>query len=446
MAIKHSAQRGPEVRSQTATYEGTNDPTRRVNLYHSIPYCQIPEPFQQALPLAPGPRREVDARRARPDAIALSIAAPQGARFGDDLPVVVFIHGGSYIEGSHEDFDMGVLAAEGLVGVSIGYRLGAQGFAHFHDDPPEHYRGIEDCLLALEWVQREIEYFGGDPTNVTLAGQSAGAAICLWLTRTDHYRGLYRRVWALSPAFPRTPFNVRKAALRRAQGTAVTRRHFTTRLARHPQAFARGMRRYYRRYFSDVPLGPAPFDAAALADVPILVSVTRDELYTMRPLAWLDRHHLGRPAVRLLRRHLGINAPAGSVLQAADRIDPDHPLCRLTGDAVIRRWAVETAENARGQVWLFELTGTPEQPAVHCDDLPLILGPGTGAAGAPEAHGDHLLKFLVTLAHGEEPGWPEYRRSTRRAAAQIDRDTGAITRVTDPLKYVRLAFQQPRWR
>lgn len=433
------------VESPRALYTGTLADGARV--FHSVPYCRFPEPFGPAeeLPKAPAEPAEVDARRARPEAVALTLAAPESARFGSDLPVVVFIHGGAYHEGSHEDFDMGVLARRGVVGVSIDYRLDAQGFVRFHDDEPDRYRGVDDCLTALKWLQREIEHFGGDPGNITLAGQSAGAGICLWLTRTDHYQGLFRRVWALSPAFPRVPFDKRKGTLRRIQGTPVTRRHFTRRLERHPRALARGMRRFRARYFHDLALGPAPFDAHELAEVPVLVSCTRDELYNESTTARIDRAGFGGFAVKVAHALFGLQVPAGSYLDAVAETDPDRPLSRLAGDAMIRRWAAETAEHAAGPVWLMELTGTKNQPAVHCDDLPLIFGPGTGPQGGPEAHGDHLLGLLLDYARTGEPGWPAHRRPERQAV-RIDRDSGERTGVSDPLRAVRLAFQRPRWR
>lgn len=441
------SQREAQLRSATAVYQGED--RGKTWVFHSIEYSEIPGPFEFPRAKTPAAEEEpvvIDATRPRPERVALTIAVPTGAKFGADLPVVAFIHGGAYVEGSHEDFDLTGLAAHNVVAVSIDYRVGLEGFVHFHDDPPDHYRGIEDCLVALEWVQKEIECFGGDPTNVTLAGQSAGAGICLWLARTDHFRGLFRRLWALSPAFPRQPFAKRKGTLRRILGTPITRRHLTAKLQRHPRALRRGQRAFCRRFFTDVAFGPAPFDPSLLAEVPMLLSATRDEFYHDPTTTWLDAHGLGRVLVRLLAAHFGVWVPASSYLQNTSVIDAARPLSRLYGDAAVRRWVAQTAEQAPGQSWVFELTGTPEQPAVHCDDLPLIFGPGTGPQGGPEARGDHLLKLLVSFAGGQPPSWRPYRHSTRRAAARIDRDSGRITEASDPLKYVRLAFKPPKWR
>ena len=153
-----------------------------------VPYCTIPGLFHDAT--------------AGDEDGELHIYTPSGAVPVDGLPVLAFIHGGRFEEGSPADINGTALAREGFVVVSIGYRLGLAGFAQFHDDNPAHYRGIADVQLALEWLQHNIEGHGGDPTNITLIGQSAGAAIALWLARRDHYRGAFRRLVALSPSFP----------------------------------------------------------------------------------------------------------------------------------------------------------------------------------------------------------------------------------------------------
>ena len=111
--------------------------------------------------------------------LVLSITAPASAKPLDDLPVVVFIHGGSYDAGSYDEpwFNAVPFARDEVVTVSVSYRLGFSGFTRFDDEEPNRYRGIDDCEMALEWVQKNIENFGGNPTNVTLVGQSAGAGI-----------------------------------------------------------------------------------------------------------------------------------------------------------------------------------------------------------------------------------------------------------------------------
>lgn len=97
----------------------------------------------------------------------LSVTAPAGA---SGLPVMVWFHGGAYVTGSGEStkYDASLLALEGVVVVSVSYRLGI--FGYLRDN-----LGLLDQLVALRWVRDNIAAFGGDPSNVTAFGQSAGA-------------------------------------------------------------------------------------------------------------------------------------------------------------------------------------------------------------------------------------------------------------------------------
>lgn len=235
-----------------------------VRRFYSIPYANFSGTFDDAeLCTANG---DVDASTPAPEAVALTIATPPDARDRDDLPVIVFIHGGSFETGSHDDprHDATANVQAGCVQVNIGYRKKLPGFARFNNDAPGHYRGVHDCLLALEWIQRNIESFGGDPTNVTLAGQSAGANLVLWLCRPDHYRGGFRRAIVMSPASPRQPIEARTSTLRMAMQVPLTRR----RLAELPQKkLDRGYQRFKYLHINDVALGPDLRELGELADV-----------------------------------------------------------------------------------------------------------------------------------------------------------------------------------
>lgn len=117
------------------------------------------------------------------------------------LAVMVWIFGGAYTEGSGSSpHDLGDhLAAKGVVVVTFNYRVGAFGFlAHpeLTAESPHHASGnyaLTDCYAALKWVQANIAAFGGDPGNVTIFGESAGAAISSALVGTPGSAGLFRR-------------------------------------------------------------------------------------------------------------------------------------------------------------------------------------------------------------------------------------------------------------
>ncbi|XP_073980560.1 neuroligin 3 isoform X1 [Rhodnius prolixus] len=116
------------------------------------------------------------------DCLYLNIYAPAqgGNREGRKYPVLVYVHGESYQWSAGNVFDATVLASYGsLVVVTINYRLGLLGFLNANTDPylrsPSNY-GLMDQIAALHWLQENIVFFGGDPSNVTLMGQGTGAA------------------------------------------------------------------------------------------------------------------------------------------------------------------------------------------------------------------------------------------------------------------------------
>ena len=115
------------------------------------------------------------------------------------LPVMVWLPGGAFIraDAGEASYDGTSFAAHGVVIVTINYRVGVDGFMHL-DGAPDN-RGILDQLLALQWVQDNIAVFGGDATQVTLFGQSAGAESVAILLGTEQANGLYQRAIMQSP-------------------------------------------------------------------------------------------------------------------------------------------------------------------------------------------------------------------------------------------------------
>lgn len=126
------------------------------------------------------------------DCLNLNVWTPEPGR-GARLPVMVWIHGGALTRGSSAVpvYDGAAFARDGVVLVSLNYRLGVEGYGLFPDAPPN--RGLLDQLAALEWVRESIAGFGGDPDRVTLFGQSAGAISVGALLAVPRARGLFRR-------------------------------------------------------------------------------------------------------------------------------------------------------------------------------------------------------------------------------------------------------------
>ena len=128
------------------------------------------------------------------DCLSLSVHTPGDGRTG--LPVLVWVHGGGFVNGSGSSpwYDGSALARRGVVVVSINYRLGVFGFWRGNN------LGIGDQIEAMRWVRRNIEGFGGDPDNVTVFGESAGGSSVVALMASPDARGLFRRVWSMSPS------------------------------------------------------------------------------------------------------------------------------------------------------------------------------------------------------------------------------------------------------
>jgi para-nitrobenzyl esterase len=128
------------------------------------------------------------------DCLTLNVWAPLSAK---SAPVLVWIHGGDNVEGSARDYDGKAIALQsGAVVVTINYRLGAFGFlAHpaLSTGSSTGNYGLLDQIAALEWVQKNIRAFGGDPTRVAAAGQSAGASDICALLVSPRAKGLFSR-------------------------------------------------------------------------------------------------------------------------------------------------------------------------------------------------------------------------------------------------------------
>ena len=171
------------------------------------PSCpQPPSPFAP-----PGPFSE--------DCLYLNVYTPtlsiSDMRSGDQdsRPVLVWIHGGGLTEEAGRNYDGSKLAADGTVVVTINYRLGALGFlahpalASRPGGPAGNY-GLMDQQAALRWVRDNIAQFGGDPHNVTIAGQSAGGLSVLAQMVSPGSRGLFqqgdhpKRLLRAQPAAP----------------------------------------------------------------------------------------------------------------------------------------------------------------------------------------------------------------------------------------------------
>ncbi|NGO10559.1 carboxylesterase family protein, partial [Streptomyces sp. HC44] len=125
------------------------------------------------------------------DYLTVNVFTPAAA--DGDLPVMVFVHGGGFVAGSTRSalYDGSAFARDGVVLVTLNYRLGIAGFLDLPGAPAN--RGLLDVVAALRWVRENIAAFGGDPHNVTVFGQSAGATIVGGVLATPEAAGLFHR-------------------------------------------------------------------------------------------------------------------------------------------------------------------------------------------------------------------------------------------------------------
>ncbi len=123
------------------------------------------------------------------DYLTLNVFAPE--RADGPRPVMVFIHGGSFVAGSKDSaiYDGSAFARDGVICVVINYRLGIEGFLPIEGVPTN--LGLRDMIAALEWVQGNIALFGGDPANVTVFGESGGAFCTAALVVSPKAKGLF---------------------------------------------------------------------------------------------------------------------------------------------------------------------------------------------------------------------------------------------------------------
>lgn len=159
---------------------------------HAMAFPQVPGSLNALLGGANGELEQSES------AFQLRVQAPDGAR---GLPVVVFIPGGGFTSGSGNArwFTSPALVQDGgTVLVTVNYRIGVLGHLGPHGDAHESQRPLRDLLAALRWVRDEIAALGGDPRNVTLAGDSAGAWYAYALAADPAAAGLFRRLALIS--------------------------------------------------------------------------------------------------------------------------------------------------------------------------------------------------------------------------------------------------------
>jgi para-nitrobenzyl esterase len=377
------------------------------------------------------------------------------------LPVMVWIHGGAYLFGSaaQPGYDGTRFGCAGTVFVSCNYRLGTEGFAQIPGAPAN--RGLLDLVAALHWVRENIERFGGDPANVTVFGESAGAGAISALLAMPAADGLFRR--AIAQSVPGTFFTTElsdsvTAAIAEAAGVPATYAGLSgtdpKRLV-DAQMSVTGRMREYPAWgavkLTDTPFSPvvdgevlprAPWRAllsGASRDVDLLTGHNRDEyrlfIASQGRLGLISDDETGT----LLDHFAPASEGPAGYREAYPDADANELYEVVFSDWLFRMPTLHLAQAhaaSGGATFLYELRAeAPVGPfgACHALDVPLVFGSpavGIGAMLTGEqppasflALGDTMRREWISFATCGDPGWPGYgteNRTTRVYDLQPD--------------------------
>ena len=359
------------------------------------------------------------------------------------LPVLVYIHGGGFTEGSPASpwYDGAAFNRDGVVTVTISYRLGFDGFGYIAGAPSN--RGVRDWLAALEWVRENIAAFGGDPGRVTIAGQSAGGGAVLTLLGMPAAQGLFHAVWALSPALADVPAELARtlsAKIANLAGVAPTQEGFASvpeaklfalqETAAKPESKDR-LAVVHSLLEDGLTWGPMidgdlitrptveSLRAGVGADVPLVLGANDDE-FTM--VTDSVKNALRLVPASLALAQLKVDAATRQAYLAANgpqrRKGTAAVLGRYVSDVVFRSVVARVADARRdAATWAYRFawSSPPIGWACHCLDVPFWFdclgteGVEAIAGGEPpRALASALHGSAVAFVRGSEPGWPAW--------------------------------------
>jgi len=394
--------------------------------------------------------------------------------------VFVWIHGGSFMNGSGSvgEYSGAAFARDGVVTVTINYRLAAEGFL-FLDDGTANL-GLQDQLAALRWVQDNIAAFGGDPARVTVAGESAGAMSVTTLLSMPQSAGLFAQAITQSGAAAHTlPPEIGRtvgAHLADALGVPPDREAIrTVPLDRLVQAAsdlvvevqtAPDPAKWGQLALSLLPFAPiedgtvlpqAPLPAIAAgagADVRLLTGWNRDEarlfLVAASTIDLIDE-----PTLAAAAGAYGLTAAGVDVYRASrPGASPGDLLAAIVTDwfFAIPPTRVAEARAAAGNTWVYRFdhpdpADNNRLGAAHGVEIPFVFGttsrddvrPRIGAtpSAAVAAHTHQIWVDFITTG---SPGWPTYDTTTRTVGILTDR----LTPTPDPAADERTLWQDIR--
>jgi para-nitrobenzyl esterase len=380
------------------------------------------------------------------DCLYLNLWAPEGK---GPFPVFVWIHGGGFTSGHSFEpiYDGAAFAREGIVCVTVDYRLGVFGFLDLGpllgpDYAHSANNALRDLLLALEWIQTHIAGFGGDPSRVTIGGESAGAKLTGILMGTPSAQPLFHQMISESGGAERIWSDVDAGLFANAYGRTwqkQTGNQASTLKTAPPDLLIEAQHTTLERYPYHFPLRPE-IDGALLPQLPVR-TIANGSTKGKRLLIGTNRDEsalfLGpRPSADPTAKDLG-NLPLeqfGPVLRKYREIYPHMPPEQLRIRAVTAEeyWipSVRVADahlQGGGTAYMYRLdfseaSGRLSGFAYHGLDVPLVWehphpDPANAQAEAALAKQVHLA--WAAFIRGETPSapglpaWPRYASDTR---------------------------------
>lgn len=401
------------------------------------------------------------------DCLTLNVWTPGGKQTGKARrPVLVWIHGGGFGSGSTSVpiYDGRRLAGQGVVVVSLNYRLGIFGFlAHPALSAESEHRvsgnyGLLDMVAGLQWVRHNIARFGGDPDNVTIAGQSAGAAAVQDLMASPGAAGLFRKTIAMSGAGmgveprPLTESEAQGKALLEAAGIGSIEQlralpvDRVLALKTELEPVAGGMPRILfapNRDGEVLPVNPETATEPFVSNVPVLAGYTADEGFIgvprdVTPEAF-ERHVRGRYgdfAERFLAAYP--HADGAQATRSLQTIGRDRMMASLVLWGHAR---TATGQRVYGYFFRHPLPGPDREKfgAFHTAEIPYLFGV-LDLGGRPFKAADtrtsrrlqrHVLSFLRSTRPSTEVDrrWPALRADVLSVMA-LDETDGLIEAVS----------------
>jgi para-nitrobenzyl esterase len=412
----------------------------------------VAEQLRELWSTIPASPQAGDTYRQSEDCHFLNVWVPAGEK--RRLPVMVYFHGGAYSTGSVADplNDGASLAARGdVVVVTVNHRLNALGYLYLPDVFPDSGNaGQLDLICALEWVQRNIAAFGGDPGNITVFGQSGGGAKIATLMAMPAARGLFHKAITMSgqQVTASGPINAAKrtaaflAVLVEDPATAPVETLVAALGASDPVL---GGRVYFGPVVDMRHLHRHPFwpDAPAQsADIPMLLGNTIAETRAFYPpesrvlkgLSWDNLPERIGPEMR-------VDLEPGRVVKQFRARYPDAPpdelFHRIVTPARSWRGQVEEAEAraraGQGNTFVYQLDF---EQAKHTDDIGLAFGTTAGESPDRAAMSATVMDAFVRFARSGDPGWPAYDLRERQTMI-FDRDSRVAS---DPRRWERELF------